>query len=124
MESRNLEYLTEMSAFELAELQTHLHSTNLEQIAMFMSLLSAYLIVAYLVGSQLTRFQVWAASSIYALFSLIIVIGYFNLFIQLAEVIYYRTGVDVALFGIVATFLILLAWVTSFIFMANVRKQA
>jgi hypothetical protein len=87
----------------------------------FFTLLSAYLIVAYIAGSKLTAFQVWAISILYSVFSLGPIAGFYVGVLDM-KLIEYGNPVLQTEFPMLVPVIMGLAWAISIYFMYNVRK--
>lgn len=88
------EFYSTMSNFELSELSIMLVSTLQDQLALFASVLFAYLATAYFAGKNLSRTEAIAASGVYLVFQLQFIFSYFQLSQNAATLIEYITGVD------------------------------
>ncbi len=64
-----------MTAYEASDLLNGAISNQLGNQASFMTIVSAYLVVAYTVGMQLTKYQVWFISFTFCLFVLMDLVG-------------------------------------------------
>ena len=57
-----------------------LHSTALTALALYLTILSGYLVAAYAVGADLNKFQVFFINTIFILFSSSLALYFFGLF--------------------------------------------
>ena len=78
MEFDLLEYLTELTHYELLESYYLVRSALVSDVTIFMTLLFAYITVAYFVSAKLTKFQAITISSLYSLFALYMVSSVYN----------------------------------------------
>ena len=76
-----------MTGSDWVEMYEMASSTSIASLALLISIMSGYLLVAYLVGERLTRFQVCVINTLYVMFAVTIVGGIFqsNLDIQFAR---------------------------------------
>ena len=68
-----------LTEFELIEAYHGAEASWQSALGVFISILFAYIAVAYFVGSKLTRFQVGVVSGLYALFSLMMISALTNI---------------------------------------------
>ena len=64
-----------MTAYELSDLMNGVNSNIIAAQAVFLSIVTAYLVVAYARGSELTRFQVFFVNAIFLTFMAIGIVG-------------------------------------------------
>ena len=69
-----------MSEFELAELTFSLVGYGMTAMALYFTVTSSYLIIAYRVGKQLSRSQLIIVSSLFLVFAISLVFGTFSFF--------------------------------------------
>ena len=77
-----------MTETEILENYWHSQEMGVEVLSMFISVFSAYLLVAFLAGEKLTRFQACFISSAFTLFGLVVIWG---------TVVYWTEGYNAAL---------------------------
>lgn len=71
-----------MTEFETAELTFSLVGYGMTAMALYFTVVSGYLIVAYMVGEQLSRSQMVIVSSLFVVFALSLVFGSYSFFSQ------------------------------------------
>ena len=87
----------------------------------FFTLLSAYLVVAYLAASKLTTFQVWAISILYSVFSLGPILGFYLAVVDMNSIEHGARVPQVEIPWLVPS-VMFLGWGVSIYFMINARK--
>ena len=76
-----------MTEADLQELTTIITATAMSSISIYLSILSAFLVVAYLVGSQLTRGQVFVISTLFLLGALFFTYATTGIFIRQSSLV-------------------------------------
>ena len=74
-----------MNEFELIESLNGAMSNLLASQALFITILSAYIVMAYTAGQKLTKFQVGFVSFIFLTFSFVISAGFLDMTIEIAH---------------------------------------
>ena len=69
-----------MTEYETAELTFSLIGYGMTAMALYFTVVSGYLIGAYMVGAQLSRSQVWIVTSLFVVFAFSLVFGTFSFF--------------------------------------------
>lgn len=69
-----------MSEYETAGLTFSLIGYGMTAMALYFTVVSGYLIGAYMVGAQLSRSQAWIVTSLFMVFALSLVFGTFSFF--------------------------------------------
>lgn len=72
-------FFGDMTNYELVDLTISIQSANFEAVAIYLSVLSAYLVTAYLAAKSLTRFQLYSISTIYSVFMLMQLVQFVQL---------------------------------------------
>lgn len=115
-----------MTEFEYQELLIGTSSLVTELVSVFISVLVAYLVCAYLVGNKLTRFQLIAVSFTYSMFSFLLILLVYGNLMRMAGIkasffeLETTPGVGIPLMGPI---ILLLSWLISIIFMIQVRRS-
>ena len=115
-----------MTEYEYQELLIATASLVTDLVAVFISVLVAYLACAYLVGNKLTKFQLIAVSFTYSMFSLLIItLVYGNLMrIAAIKVSFFELETTPSVgIPLVGPLILLLSWLISIIFMIQVRRS-
>ena len=121
LDQERLEFYRSMSNFELNEIALNYSSSILEQATVFVSVLFAYIIAAYLVGPKLDRFQLLAITTIYSFFNAFLIFGFFSISSGMIHVVYVLSGIDLTFPNYGTGVVFICAWALSIFFMAKVR---
>jgi len=122
MDPSEAAYYAEMSRFELSELSMLLWANRLEQLAGLVTLISGYLVVAYLVAKKLTAFQWISVTLIYSVVALSMILGYLGLAIQAAALQVAQSGTSRYPVFVAISISFLLSWMLSIVFMIHSRR--
>ena len=124
MDEYYAELLADMSSYEMMALQDSSTANLTQGYAIFLSVLFAYLAVAYIVGDQLSKFQVWVVTGIYSAFILLFVGGLYDNALHVARLnkIIYDVDYTAGVSAIIA--LLFASWVMSLVFMVNARSKS
>lgn len=123
MEFDFLEYLTELNHYELLESYYLARSALISDLTIFMTLLFAYVTVAYFVSAKLTKFQAITISSLYGLFALFMVASAYNSSVMLSTIGFAVSGVDSYRDSLILGTILLVAWVFSIILFIQARRM-
>ena len=123
MEFDLLEYLTEFTRYELVETYFLVRSALVSDVTIFMTLLFAYVTVAYFVSAKLTRFQAITISSLYSLFALYMVSSAYNSSVMQSIIGFAMSGVDSSRDSVILVTILLVAWVFSIILFIQARRM-
>lgn len=123
MEFDLLEYLSEFTHYELLEAYHLVMSAIVSSVTIFMTLLFAYITVAYFVSAKLTRFQAITISSLYSLFALYMASAAYNSSHRLSIIGFKIRGVESPWDPIVLGTILLAAWVFSIILFIQARRM-
>lgn len=94
-----------MTFFELAGLVRENINAGMGAITLYLTVVTTYLVAAYLAGEKLTRFQVFLTTSLFIIFAVVFTTGSVAFFRSTTEITA-RFGNDVG----ISTFPILFAW--------------
>jgi hypothetical protein len=83
-----------MSAYELVDLVFTGTSAQVEILAIYISILSAFFLVAYYFGNKLKSIELFLFSSVYTLICVIIFSGYYQSANGTAIIIYFLNGAN------------------------------
>jgi len=122
MEFDLLEYLTELTHYELLESYYLVRSTLVSDVTIFMTLLFAYITVAYFVSAKLTKFQAITISSLYSLFALYMVSSVYNSSLMASTIGFAVSGVNSSKDSLILVTILLVAWVFSIILFIQARR--
>ena len=116
-------YLSKLSHFELFDAYYMVREGLASDVTIFMTILFAYVTVAYLVSAKLTRFQAITISSLYSVFALYMASSaYFSS--KMLSVIGFRvSGVDSSWESMVLLMILLIAWIFSIILFRQASRM-
>ncbi len=123
MDWDRIEYLKQLTPYELLDAYFVAQQAVFSTVSVFMTILFAYLTVAYFVSSRLSRFQAYTISGLYSFFSFYVIYGAYTTADLLAAIIFATSGQN---FGWVATFtpsFLLVCWIFSIVLFVQARKQ-
>jgi uncharacterized YccA/Bax inhibitor family protein len=123
MEFDFYEYLTEFTRYELFEAYHIVMSAVVSSVTVFMTILFAYVTVAYFVSEKLTKFQAITISSLYSLFALYIASSAYSSSYRLSIIGYKIRGVESSKDPIILGTILLAAWVFSIILFIQARRM-
>ena len=123
MEFDLLEYLTEFTRYELVETYFLVRSALVSDVTIFMTLLFAYVTVAYFVSAKLTKFQAITISSLYSLFALYMVSSAYNSSVMQSIIGFAMSEVDSSRDSVILITILLVAWVFSIILFIQARRM-
>jgi hypothetical protein len=115
MEFDFAEYLTELTHYELLEIYYLALSSLVSNVTIFMTILFAYVSVAYFMRAKLTRFQAITISSLYSFFILYIASAAYNSSVAVSSIGFAISGVDSSRDSLFVIILLLVAWIFSII---------
>jgi hypothetical protein len=119
MSPATLEFYRSMSPYELLELINSSASTGADFIAIYISLLSAYLLVAYYFGGKLSSIELILFSSIYSAFCLALVSGTYQALNGMVIILKFVQTIDNSLTLQLMILVMALAWMLSIVFMVK-----
>ena len=117
------EYLTALTPYELIEFYYLVRNGLISDVTIFMSILFAYITVAYLVSAKLTKFQAITISSLYSLFILYMVSSAYSSSQMLSTIGFAISEVDSSWEPVMLVTLLLVAWVFSIILFIQARRK-
>ena len=95
-----------MTFFELAELLRENINAGMGAVTLYLTVITTYLVAAYLAGAKLTRFQALLTTSLFVVFALVFTFGSVAFFRSSTEITA-RYGSEVG----IPTFPIVFAWI-------------
>ena len=118
-----LDFYGSMSEFELADLQASIWDGMMGTLAIFISVLFAYLAAAYYEGRKLSMYQAIAISSLYSMFQFIMIVFCWSGMGTVVEINYAMLGSDQSLMRVLLVAVLIVAWIISVVFMQQSRKS-
>jgi len=98
-----------MTFFELAELLRENINSGMDAITLYLTVVTTYLVAAYLAGEKMTLFQAFLTTSLFTVFALVFTFGSVAFFQSTTEITA-RFGEEVG----ISTFPIQYAWAIGF----------
>ena len=123
MEFDVAEYLTELTHFELLESYYLARSILNSDVTAFMTMLFAYVTVAYFVSAKLTRFQAITISGLYSFFALYMASSAYNSSVIVSIIGFAISGVDSSRDAIMMITLLLVSWIFSIVLFIQARRM-
>jgi len=117
------EYLTEFTHYELLESYYLVMDALVSAVTIFMTILFAYITVAYFVSAKMTKFQAISISSLYSLFALYMVSAAYNSSQMLSIIGSTISGLDSSKDSVILVTILLVAWVFSIILFIQTRRK-
>ena len=122
MEFDFAEYLTELTRFELIEIYYLARSALVSDVTVYMTILFAYVTVAYFVSAKLTMFQAITISSLYSFFNMYIASAAYNSSVGLSSIGFAISGFNSSRDSLILAILLLVAWIFSIILFIQARR--
>ena len=118
------QYYEGLSRFELILILHGSQTLAITYFSLFMTLLFAYLAMAYFAAKQLSRFQVITISAIYSFAIFFTMYGAYGNIHAIGVIRYVLEGMSTTPFtnGIAFTVFMFIAWVVSIIFLVQARR--
>ena len=116
------EYLSKLTHYELIDTYYLVRSALVSDVTIFMTILFAYVTVAYFVSAKLTKFQAITLSSLYSLFALYMASSAYTSSQNQSIIGFTISGVDSSWESIVIVTILLVAWVFSIILFIQARR--
>ena len=117
------EYLTEFTHYELLESYYLVMDAIVSDVTIFMTILFAYITVAYFVSAKMTKFQAITISSLYSLFALYMVSAAYTSSQMLSIIGFTISGLDSSKDSVILVTILLVAWVFSIILFIQARRM-
>ena len=123
MDWDRIEYLKQLTPYELLDAYFVAQQAVFSTVSVFMTILFAYLTVAYFVSSRLSRFQAYTISGLYSFFSFYVIYGAYTTADLLAAIIFAMNGQNFEWVSIVTPLFLLVFWVFSVALFIQARKR-
>ena len=117
------DFLKELSHYELLETFYLVREGLASDVTIFMTILFAYVTVAYFVSSKLTRFQAITISSLYSLFALFMASSAYSSSRMLSIVGYAVSGLDNSWEPVLLGIILFVAWIFSIILFVQASRM-
>jgi hypothetical protein len=118
-----IEFYESMSAYELVDLIFTGVSAQVEILAIYISILSAFFLVAYYFGDKLKSIELFLFSSVYTLICVIIFSAFYQTANSTAVMIYFSNGVNNTPATYISLGVMIIALVLSLSFMVKMSRS-
>jgi hypothetical protein len=122
MEFDIAQYLNELTRYELLESYYLARGALVSDVTIFMTILFAYVTVAYFVSAKMTKFQAITISFLYSFFALYIASAAYNSSFILSKIGLVMSGVDSSSDSLVLVVLFLVTWIFSIILFIQTHR--
>ena len=122
MEFDITEYLAELSRYELFESYYLARSALVSDMTVLMTILFAYVTVAYFVSAKLTKFQAITISLLYSYFALFMASAAYNSSLTVSKIGSVITGIDNSWEPLVLATFLVVAWIFSIVLFVQARR--
>ena len=119
-----LGYLEELSHYELLESYFLVRNALVSDVTIYMTILFAYITVAYFVSAKLTKFQAIAISTLYSVFALYMISSAHTASQMLSVIGYAVSEVDSSWEPTVIVIILLISWLFSIILFIQARRMS
>ncbi|MEX0288206.1 MAG: hypothetical protein AB3N14_03775 [Flavobacteriaceae bacterium] len=116
-------YLSEFTHYELLESYYLVRSALVSEVTIFMTILFAYVTVAYFVSAKLTKFQAITISSLYSFFALYMISSAYNSSLMGSIIGFVMSGVDSSKDAIILAAILLVSWIFSIVLFIQIRRM-
>lgn len=116
------EFIADLTHFEMIDSYYSIRSALISDVTIFMTLLFAYLTVAYLVSAKLSRFQAISISALYSLFTLYMISSAYTSSVMLSKFGYAISGLDSSRDSFMILTILMVSWVFSIILFVQARR--
>ena len=117
------EYLKDLTNFELIETYFLVRDALLSDLTVYMTILFAYITVAYFVSAKLTRFQAIGISLLYSVFALYMISSAHTAHQMLSTIGFEISGLDSSWESTVILLILLISWVFSVLLFVQARRK-
>jgi hypothetical protein len=107
-----------MNEYEIIEATYAIRQAGATDVSSFFTVLSAYLVVAYLVGDKLSKFQLWSITGLYTLYLYFPIAATHIAVADLAQLDAVPPGAEYL------RFVLVLMWLVSIVFMIQKRRES
>ena len=116
-------YLSEMSNYELFDAYFIVRNALVSDVTIFMTILFAFLTVAYFVSAKLNKFQAITISTLYSVFALYMISSAFNSSQLMSQIASAVTGMEKSPDSVVLVTILLVSWIFSLILFWQARRR-
>ncbi len=122
MEFDFTKYLSEMSNYELFDAYFIVRNALVSDVTIYMTILFAFLTVAYFVSAKLNKFQAITISTLYSIFALYMISSAFNSSRMMSQISATVTGQEHTRDAFVLAAILIVSWIFSLILFRQARR--
>ena len=116
-------YLKELSNYELLESYFLVRDALISDMTVYMTILFAYITVAYIVAVKLTKFQAIGISTLYSVFALYMISSAYNSSSMLSTIGFVISDIDSSWEPMVIGLILVISWVFSIVLFVQARRS-
>jgi len=116
-------YLKELSNYELLESYFLVRDALISDMTVYMTILFAYITVAYFVAAKLTKFQAIGISSLYSVFALYMISSSYNSSWMLSTLGEMISDLDSSWEPVVIGLILVISWIFSIVLFVQARRS-
>ena len=115
-------YLEELSNYELLESYFLVRDALISDMTVYMTILFAYITVAYFVAAKLTKFQAIGISALYSVFALYMISSSYNSSWMLSTIGKMISAIDSSWEPVVIALILVISWIFSIVLFVQARR--
>jgi len=116
-------YLKDLSNYELLETYFLVRDALVNDLTIYVTILFAYITVAYFVAAKLTKFQAIGISGLYSIFALYMIASTYNSSQMLSTIGYMISDLDSSWEPVVIAWILMISWVFSIVLFVQARRS-
>lgn len=116
-------YLKDLSNYELLESYFLVRDALISDLSIYMTILFAYITVAYFVAAKLTKFQAVGLSALYSIFALYMISSAYNSSRMLSTIGYVISDLDSSWEPVVIATILVISWIFSIVLFIQARRS-
>ena len=115
-------YLEGLSNYELLESYFLVRDALISDMTVYMTILFAYITVAYFVAAKLTKFQAISISTLYSVFALYMISSAFNSSLMLTTIGFVISDIDSSWEPVAIAIILVISWIFSIVLFVQARR--
>lgn len=123
MDPEVVEFYRQMSNYEIVDLYYTVRDSTVFVVSTFMSVLFAYLAVAFFAAKKLSTFEAIGVSLIYSVFSLFLFSGVYASIMAMSRIQQFLSGIRFEIVDVGFPVFLLLCWLSSLVYMYKQRSR-
>ena len=124
VEPESVEFYRQMSTYEISDLYYTTRDSTVFVVSTFLTVLFAYLAVAFLAAKKLSTFEVVGISLIYSVFTLFLFSGVYASMLELSNIQQFLSGTKYEIVDIGFPAFLVVCWASSLMYMYQRRREA